>query len=155
MARVVAVRHAERAVLVFEAAHRGILRMARTVDLVKRKSLQRADRQSDGHAVRKDGGRSVRVRLGDLAQRADHALAHVGQILAARNVPVRGVRIEALQLFTVRALQLRPRMILPHADADLTHARRGHERQSMCFVNGKRRRHRAAAVARIHRVKTC
>ena len=121
--------------------------MARAVDLVKRKSLQRADRQSDGHAVRKDGGRSVRVRLGDLAQRADHALAHVGQMLAARNVPVRGVRIEALQL--------RPRMILPHADADLTHARRGHERQAMCFVNGKRRRHRAAAVARIHRVKTC
>ena len=51
MARVVAVRHAERAVLVFEAAHRGVLRVARAVDLVKRKSLQRADRQSDGHAV--------------------------------------------------------------------------------------------------------
>ena len=51
MARVVAVRHAERAVLVFEAAHRGILRVACAVDLVKRKSLQRADRQSDGHAV--------------------------------------------------------------------------------------------------------
>ena len=51
MARVVAVRHAERAVLVFKTAHCGVLRVARAVDLVKRKSLQRADRQADGHAV--------------------------------------------------------------------------------------------------------
>lgn len=51
VARVVAVHDAERAVFVFEPAHRGVLRVARAVDLVKRKSLQRADRQSDGHAV--------------------------------------------------------------------------------------------------------
>ena len=95
----------------------------------------------------KDGDRAVRVRLGDLRERLAHPLTHLGKALAAVDVPFLRIVAEIRELFRVDALKLRPRGILPIAHVDLAQGTDSAQRQAMRFIDGKRRDHRAEAVA--------
>ena len=121
--------------------------MAGLVDLVQRHALERADDDAHRHAVGKDSDRAIRVRLGDLGEDLAHAVADLGKALAAVNVPLLRIVAEIRELFRVDALKLRPRGILPIAHVDLAQRANGAQRQTVRFIDGKRRDHRAETVA--------
>ena len=137
----------ERAIFVLELCNGGVFRVAGLVDFVQRHALKRADDDAHGHAVGKDGDRAVRVRLGDLCERLAHPLAYLDKAFAAVDVPVLRVVAEIRELFRVDALKLRPRGVLPIADVDLAQGTDSAQRQTVRFIDGKRRDHRAEAVA--------
>ena len=95
----------------------------------------------------KDGDRAVRVRLGDLGEDLAHAVADLGKALAAVDVPFLRIVAEIGELFRVDALKLGPGCVLPIADVDLAQGADGAQRQAVRFIDGKRRNHRAEAVA--------
>ena len=95
----------------------------------------------------KDGDRAVRVRLGDLCERLAHPLAHLGKALAAVDVPFLRIVAEIGELLGIGALKLGPGRILPIADVDLAQGTDSAQRQAVRFIDGKRRDHRAEAVA--------
>jgi len=97
--------------------------------------------------VGKDSDRAVRVRLGDLRERLAHPLAYLGKAFAAGDVPVLRIVAEIGELLRVDALKLRPGGILPVAHVDLAQRADGAQRQAVCFIDGKRRDHRAETVA--------
>ena len=144
---VVAEDDIERAIFVLELCNGGVFRVAGLVDFVQRHALKRADDDAHGHAVGKDGDRAVRVRLGDVCERLAHPLAHLGKAFTAGDVPVLRVVAEIRELFRVDALKLRPRGILPIAHVDLAQRADGAQRQTVRFIDGKRRDHRAETVA--------
>ena len=147
MGGVVAEDDIERAIFVLELCNGGVFRVAGLVDFVQRHALKRADDDAHGHAVGKDGDRAVRVRLGDLCERLAHPLAHLGKALAAVNVPLLRIVAEIGELLGIGALKLGPGRILPIADVDLAQGTDSAQRQAVRFIDGKRRDHRAEAVA--------
>ena len=95
----------------------------------------------------KDGDRAVRVRLGDIGEDLAHAVADLGKALAAVDVPFLRIVAEIGELLGIGALKLRPRGILPIAHVDLAQGTDGAQRQTVRFIDGKRRDHRAETVA--------
>ena len=145
--RVVAEDDVEIAVFVFELGDGGVFRVAGPVDFVQRHALKRADDDAHRHAVGKDGDRAIRVRLGDLRERLAHPLTHLGKALAAVDVPFLRIVAEIGELLGIGALKLGPGCVLPIADVDLAQGADGAQRQAVRFIDGKRRDHRAEAVA--------
>ena len=76
-----------------------------------------------------------------------HAVADLGKALAAVDVPFLRIVAEIGELFRVDALKLGPGCVLPIADVDLAQGADGAQRQAVRFIDGKRRNHRAEAVA--------
>ena len=144
---VIAEDNVEAAVFILELCNGGVFRVAGLVDLVQRHALKRADDDAHRHAVGKDGDRAVRVRLGDVRERLAHPLAHLGKAFASGDVPALRIVAEIGELLGVDALKLRPRGILPIADVDLAQRADGAQRQTVRFIDGKRRDHRAETVA--------
>ena len=145
--RVVAEDDVEIAVFVFELGDGGVFRVAGPVNLVQRHALKCADNDAHRHAVGENSDGLVGMRLGDLRERLAHPLTHLGKALAAVDVPFLRIVAEIGELFRVDALKLRPRGILPIADVDLAQGADGAQRQAVRFIDGKRRDHRAEAVA--------
>ena len=145
--RVVAEDDIKTPVFVFELGDGSIFRVAGPVDFVQRHALKCADNDAHRHAVGKDGDRAVRVRLGDLGEDLAHAVADLGKALAAVDVPFLRIVAEIGELFRVDALKLGPGCVLPIADVDLAQGADGAQRQAVRFIDGKRRNHRAEAVA--------
>ena len=137
----------ERAIFVLELCNGGVFRVAGLVDFVQRHALKRADDDAHGHAVGKDGDGLVGMRLGDIGEDLAHAVADLGKALAAVNVPLLRIVAEIGELFGIGALKLGPGRILPIADVDLAQRADGAQRQTVRFIDGKRRDHRAETVA--------
>ena len=71
----------------------------------------------------------------------------LGKALAAVDVPFLRIVAEIGELLGVDTLKLRPRGILPVAHVDLAQRADGAQRQTVRFIDGKRRDHRAETVA--------
>ena len=145
--RVVAEDDVEIAVFVFELGDGGVFRVAGLVDLVQRHALERADDDAHRHAVGEDSDSLTGVCFSDVSEGLAHAVADLGKALAAVDVPVLRIVAEIGELLRVDALKLRPGGVLPIADVDLAQGADGAQRQAVRFIDGKRRDHRAEAVA--------
>ena len=126
--------------------------MRRVADAGQGDALQRAQYDAQSRTMGEHGHSTAVMGRADAVQGGDVATQQILCRLAALHAPQIHPAVEVVHLLRVQLVQLVPRMILPHAHADLPEGRLQMERQRLGQPNGPGSDLRTVQVAGVHRI---